>query len=155
MSALIVCLVCDRQHYVVDPYHINICSNCGVREPYIVRDHRIYEDWSDKDGIPKIEAQRRTYAGLKWLCNIKGHKPGYPLAKFRDIFGCWPPREIEDVPAEAPTVGLIRKIAVSNASWKKQKRAEEQANKPVIAKITHPVDYAPSWMTDEDWTVKL
>src|SRR5215469_14670745 len=94
MSILIVCLFCDRTREVFRSQNNMVCSNCGVRDPRIVRDHREYEDWSNKDGLPKIEAQRRVYAGLKWIRETKNHKNGYALAKFKDIFGCWPPDEI-------------------------------------------------------------
>src|SRR5215472_10064650 len=151
MSALIVCLICDRQRKVFDTYGINICSNCGVRDPRIVRDHRQVEDWSNKDGISNIEAQRRAYARLKWLRDTKRHKQGFALAKFKDIFGYWPPREIEDVPPEAPTAGLLRRINHDNLLWKKQKRAEEQVAKDFVQAVdTRIAAGQPSFMSADD-----
>src|SRR5215469_11334983 len=99
---LIVCLICDRQLEVFRDIAGLVCSNCGVLEPRVIPDkaRRGSDDWSARDGVPKIEAQRRTLAALKWLRDTKGHKPGYPNAKFRSIFGYWPPREIEDVPPD-------------------------------------------------------
>jgi hypothetical protein len=99
--------------------------------------------------------QRRTLAGLKWLRDQKGYKQGYPSAKFRSIFGYWPPREIEDVSPEAPTTGLMRRIAVDNGHWKKLKRAEEKANPTVVEPLPMPVEGLPSFMNADDWAVKL
>src|SRR5215469_1914282 len=152
---LILCLICDRQREVWLPPENLVCSNCGVPGPKVLRDRRSWDDWSPKDGVPKIEAQTRTLAALKWLRDTKGHKPGFANAKFRSIFGYWPPREIEDVEPSPPVGGLMKRIASDNIAWKKQKRAEEAANPTVVAKITPPVDYAPSFMTADDWAVKL
>lgn len=155
MSALIVCLICDRQRKVFDPYGISVCSNCGVTDPRIIRNRKIWQDWDNKYGVPKIEAQRRAYAGLKWLRDQKGYKNGYASAKFKGIFGYWPPQEIEDVPPSPPFAGLSRRIAVDNARWTKQKRAEERANPTVVEPLPMPADGLPSFMTADDWTVKL
>ena len=156
MSALIVCLICNRQSVKFWPRGTMICSNCGVRDPRIVRDHKQIKDWSNKDGVSKIEAQRRTLAGLKWLQDTRGYKQGYASAKFRSIFGYWPQREIEDVLPEVPTAGLLRKIAVGNSQWKKQKRAEERAAQDFVQAVdTRIATGQPSFMSPDDWAVKL
>jgi len=152
---LIVCLLCDRQREVFRVQSGMVCANCGVGDPRIVRDRRIWSDWEPKDGLPKIEAQRRTLAGLKWIQDNKGHKKGFPVAKFKDIFGDWPPREIEAVPPEAPTASLLRRIAWDNMRWKKQRRAEEKAEPKVVAQFPIPPEGLPSFMNADDWAVKL
>jgi hypothetical protein len=56
---------------------------------------------------------------------------------------------------DPPRAALMYWLQRENEAWKRWKREEERTKIPVIAKIPHPVDYAPSWMTDEDWAVKL
>jgi hypothetical protein len=43
------------------------------------------------NGKIKIEALRRTYAGVKWVVKNKKYKVGGGAIKFRNIFGYWPP----------------------------------------------------------------
>jgi hypothetical protein len=38
----------------------------------------------------KIEALRRTYAGLKWIGVNRKYKVGWLAIKFKTLFGYWP-----------------------------------------------------------------
>ncbi len=149
---LIVCCGCDRQREISPVKRINYnCSNCGAKKPRIIFRRKIWNNWSENTGIIKIEALRRTYAGLKWWAENKEYKPKYADAKFRSIFGNWPPDEISDVPPYSPTANLLWWIAKSNEAWKKKKRLEEKE-----LQVELPVVSLPSpLMTDDDWSVEL
>lgn len=160
MSALVVCLICDRQRVLWFPRGVLICSNCGAHDPQIIKDNdrkAWTTDWNDKDGLAKIDACRRAYAGLKWLRDTRNYKPKWADARYRAIFGCWPQREIEHVSPEPPTANLIRRVRLDNQHWKKHKREEERAR--TIAVDPDPLlrfhEGTPSFMTAADWDVKL
>lgn len=164
---LIVCHSCERQR-VISPIKrlIYTCSNCGAKNPRIIRRRKVWANWDDIDGKDKTEALRATYAGLKWLTENKGFKPKYPDAKFRSIFGYWPSDEICQVPSYPPSPALLNWIARSNAAWKRVKALEEKERQPNLV-IRLPksgdnegvqdelVSSASPLMTEEDWNVKL
>jgi hypothetical protein len=104
----------------------------------------------------KIEALRRTYAGLRWLEENKKFKPKYADAKFRSMFGYWPPDEIIDVPPYVLSQNLLWWITRSNQAWKKAKRLEEQTKAPqVVLRLPASEDAPSPFMTAEDWGVEL
>jgi hypothetical protein len=155
--ALIICCGCERQRKI-SPIKRNIytCSNCGAKHPRIIRRQKIWANWEDSPGIVKIEALRRTYAGLRWLAENKKFKPKYADAKFRSIFGYWPPDEIIDVPPYVLSQNLLWWITRSNQAWKKAKRLEEQTKAPqVILRLPASEDTLSPFMTAEDWGVEL
>lgn len=160
MSALVVCLICDRTRILFWAKNALRCSNCGVPDPRVIldTDHKAWTgDYELKDGLPKIEAMRRTYGMLKWIRDTKNFKPKWPDAKFRDIFGCWPPKEIENAPDDPPTAGLLRIIHIGNQRWKKAKKEQERLK--IITADPDPLqrvqEGVPSFMTETDWDVRL
>lgn len=157
MVALIVCCGCARQREISEGVRKNlVCSNCGAQKPRIIYLRKSWHNWENIDGKNKIEAMREIYAGLIWLRDARKYSEKYPLAKFRAIFGCWPPYDFDNIPALPPTSGLLNWLHRSNEVWKRQKRSEEKAAEPeVVLKLPEPEPPIPSWMTDEDWLVKL
>jgi hypothetical protein len=141
-----------------------------VKNPRIIHRRKIWANWEENAGIIKIEALRRTYAGLKFWGEMKEYKPKYADAKFRSIYGYWPPDEILEVPSYSPTTHLRWWIAKSNEAWKKARRLEElhRAASPVPGDgnprravrtgpliFLPPLEDAPSLMTADDWSVEL
>ncbi len=157
---LVICFACDRQREISPVKRIKYtCSNCGAKNPRIIRRQKIWKNWEENAGIIKIEALRRTYAGLKWLAENRKFKPKYPDAKFKSIFGYWPPDEILEVPPYAPTSNLLWWIGRSNEAWKKQKRLEEKEKAPtILLRLPEPssaLATSSPYMTADDWEVKL
>jgi len=135
-----------------------ICSICGANNPIVIRSestigkHRSWIEWGDKDGVSKEEACLRAYNALWWIAEQRHYKTKWIEFKFLKIFGFY--AQYATAP-EPPRAALMYWLHRENEAFKRRKREEELTNRPVIAKIPHPVDYVPSWMTDEDWAVKL
>jgi hypothetical protein len=101
----------------------------------------------DNDGIDYHEARARMLAGLKWYGGQKGFKPGYPAAKFKDIYGCWPNGE-SGVPSDSPSKGAVWYIKRSNAEYAKAMRLKEAAENAKLRVVAKDDD---SLMSAEDW----
>ncbi len=159
---LIVCHVCERQR-VISPIKRNNyrCSNCGTQNALIIKHGHLWATRQEKDGKNKIEAMRDTYAGLKRIGEYKKYSSKWSLAKFRSIFGIWPPHEISEVPPSPASKALLVWIKKSNDAWKKQKRLEEgqrQTEHPALRlPELEPVelDVMSPYMTAADWEVVL
>ena len=166
---LLVCPACERQRIIQKLEKIDyICSNCGAHKALKIRRKGLWTSWADKAGVIKIEAMRGTYAGLKRIAEFNKYNPKWPLPKFKSIFHIWPPYEISEVPPAPPSKALLRWIAKSNEAWRKAKREEEKKMAPeTVLRLPEPDQevlsgtlsqgeaYTPSFMTAEDWKIKL
>jgi len=68
--------------------------------------------------IIRKNEKRQFYAELKAYTIMKGYKPGYTAAKWKDKFKAWPPRDYEEISAASevsPTVSLW--IRAQNIRW--------------------------------------
>ena len=101
--------------------------------------------------ILKVRASdpRETYAGLLWIQEHKGYRNGWVAQKFRAIFGKWPkPKsKVEPVP---PNNDLREYLAIMNSRFRAKKKREEAKVGELKTK-----GLLPSFMTLEDWEVKL
>lgn len=167
---LIICCACDRQRErrpIKRGGNVR-CSNCGAYGPRIIYRRKVWADWAERDGLERMEARRRTFAGLRWIVESKGYKPGWSAVKFKALFGEWP--DGLDVPIYEPTQGLLDWIRRSNARWKAARKKMEGAclgvstlngeiEPSVTLASTRPPTFsinAPSpLMTVEDWEVDL
>jgi hypothetical protein len=159
---LLICIACERCREISPIRRRNyFCSNCGAYFPRIIRQKKW---WTEKqyNQKNKTEALRATYAALRWIAENKKYSTGYCAVKFNIIFRYWPPDAYSDIPALPPSSNLLRFIGRQNQLWRIQKLAEEAEAKkmaPVLAlapsSLTTEANYSPSWMTEEDWQVKL
>jgi len=101
-----------------------------------------------KNGNP-----RETYAGLLWMQRYKGYSYGWVCHKFREIFGKWPrpQTKVEPMP---PNTDLREWVGIINTRFRARKKREEAAKEAVVAELKAN-DMLPSFMTPEDWEVKL
>jgi hypothetical protein len=92
---------------------------------------------------------RTTYAGLLWEAARKGYRHGWTVNKFREIFGKWPrPRSVV-APLE-PDTELREYLTITNNRYAARMRRREQRTQQLKAE-----GLLPSFMTAEDWEVKL
>lgn len=164
---LIICCGCDRQRErqpIKRGGNVR-CSNCGAYGPRIIYRRKIWLDWSEKDGLERMEARRRSYAGLRWIVESRGYKPGWASVKFKGLFGGWPDG-LEEVPAYEPTQGLLDWIRRGNARWKAARKLQEKGGgverglypsdevEPSVT-LACPLPPASELMTEDDWNVTL
>jgi hypothetical protein len=97
-----------------------------------------------KNGDP-----RETYAGLLWMQQRKGYNHGWVAQKFKSIFGKWP-RPLTNVEPVPPNMELREWIGIMNTRYRaKMKRQEARMQE------LRDNDMLPSFMTPEDWDVRL
>jgi|SRR5215472_15041816 len=101
-----------------------------------------------KDGDP-----RGTYAGLLWIAREKGYQWGWVPNKFREIFGKWPRPQSKVEPVEPSSV-LREYLGIMNRRYAARRRREEAAREAIVAELKAN-DMLPSFMTPEDWDVRL
>lgn len=104
-----------------------------------------------KNGDP-----RETYAGLLWEAARKGYKHGWVCHKFREIFGKWP-RPKSKVEPTPPDSHLREFLQIINGRYRAHKKREEAAREAREAAVVElkSEGLMPSFMTPEDWDVKL
>jgi hypothetical protein len=83
----------------------------------------------------------------------KGYTYGWVCHKFREIFGGWP-RPTTDVEPAPPNSDLREWIGIINTRYRAKKKREEAAKEAVVAELKAN-DMLPSFMTPEDWEVRL
>ena len=160
---LLVCFACDKQREVFALFtDRRVCGNCGARHPISIRNQRTlgkkrsWIEWCDKDGIPKRDAYIRTFGGLAWFADQRKYKTKWTDLKFLKIFGFVPEADIIPVRNEAPTQGLLYWITRDTAEWVRHKRADEIAHQSYVERVDERIsDLLPSFMTQDDWAVKL
>ena len=92
---------------------------------------------------------RTTYAGLLWEAARKGYRHGWTLNKFKEIFGKWP-RPKSKIEPIMPDTELREYLTITNNRFAaKMRRARA---KDPLDRLT---EGEPSFMTAEDWDVKL
>jgi hypothetical protein len=92
---------------------------------------------------------RTTYAGLLWEAARKGYRHGWTLNKFKEIFGKWP-RPKSKVEPIVPDTELREYLTITNNRYAAKKRRERER----VQQLTDD-GLLPSFMTAEDWEVKL
>lgn len=88
---------------------------------------------------------REVYAGLLWWQLQQGYWPGWLENKFFEIFGKFPKPRTWVLPQE-PSADLREYLGIMNTRYRAKKKREEALKKD---------DLLPSFMTEEDWQVKL
>ena len=108
-----------------------------------------------RNGFIELEVKngdpRQTYAGLLWVAESKGYKHGWVSHKFRAIFGKWP-RPQSKVEPVVPSRELREWLGIMKARYRAQKKREEDK---VVVPLPMPPEGLPSFMSEEDWAVKL
>jgi hypothetical protein len=157
---LIQCGCCGRQRDLKPiPRKKFKCSNCGCRSPRIIRRVKVWMTFGDIPGLPIEEARRRTYAGLLWFAAQKHFKSGWPLMKYKTLFGVFPPRGLTPDP-EPMSAGLSHWLDKQNAVYAQALRKKERA---LLAAVAPPLPvgldvngFIPGTLcTPEDLDVRL
>ena len=159
---LLVCYACGRQRVVFCAMSDKrICSNCRARHPILVRNQRAigkrsnWIEWVDKDGIPAQDAYETVYAQLMWIGEHRHYKPAWQDMKFLKIFG-WTDGLALVIHPEPPTAALLYWVHRDNLEWRRHKEADEIAGKDYANRVDERItDLLPSFMTPDDWGVKL
>jgi hypothetical protein len=101
--------------------------------------------------ILKVKASdpRTTYAGLLWEAARKGYRPGWTYNKFKEIFGK-KPRPLSPVEPVPPDAQLREYLVIMSKRF--AARMRRARDKDPIERFA---EGEPSFMTAEDWQVKL
>lgn len=93
--------------------NVKVCPDCGRAYPRAQQECECGYVFNKRDLTPDQEAgelvdataqrakyqaitmerRRAMYAMWRDECRFRGYKPGYPAAKYKAMFGTWPPRE--------------------------------------------------------------
>ncbi len=151
--ALLVCYSCGRTRIVEKANgHAFNCSNCGAHE--IRPTSKRWKIWADEivdlDGEERHAARGQTYAGLRWIQEQKGYKPGWVGMKFRKAYHEWPNGETGTASAP-PKATLLKWLQRDKNEYRKRMRAEE-AKREIVVEKKPEADSA--LMTAEDYEVK-
>jgi superfamily II DNA or RNA helicase len=131
---------CEACAYL-KPANMRKCPNCGhenkIISAIVEQDGELVEivpgqlrkviskkgyDWTDNE-------KRVFFAELKGYALEHNYKPGWSAVKYKDKFGVWPPRHIENIdPAKALSPGTVSWIKSRNIAWHKSKANPVNAN---------------------------
>jgi hypothetical protein len=92
---------------------------------------------------------RTTFTGLLWERTRKGFRYGWVCHKFREIFGGWP-RPLRRYEAAEPDAVLREYLGIMSKRYAAKKRRADARAQQLKAD-----GLLPSFMTAEDWEVKL
>lgn len=119
---------CPTCAHIHDP--LPTCPSCGhvYKQPRSIEhvDGTLQEvAGKAKKPAPTVEAKRRFHAELRQYAVERKKSNGWVLAKFREKFNDWPPRN--ELPATEPTVETRKWIQSRNMAWSKAKAKAARA----------------------------
>jgi len=92
---------------------------------------------------------KKTFTGLLWERGRRGFRYGWVCHKFREIFGGWPRPLARYAPTEPdPQLREYLQIMAKRYAARMRRREAKDPRRRLAAG-------EPSFMTEEDWNVKL